>query len=99
MKKGFFTVILSVVLSGLTAYGILKAANPEELRAAQTAVGGSDARVARTVNLSLSDYPDFTYAAEHAVEAVVYVKVTLKSKQQQMISDPFFRFFFGEDPQ
>ena len=50
----------------------------------------------RTVNLSLSDYPDFTYAAENAVEAVVYVKVTVKSRQQQNI-DPFFRFFFGDE--
>ena len=52
----------------------------------------------RTVNLSLSDYPDFTYAAENAVEAVVYVKVTIKPQQrQEQEIDPFFRYFFGDE--
>ena len=42
--------------------------------------------------MSLSDYPDFTFAAESCVEAVVYVKVTQKTQQQ--VVDPF-SFFFG----
>lgn len=49
----------------------------------------------RTVNLSQTEYPDFTYAAESAVDAVVYVKVTIK-QQQSAIADPFFKFFFGD---
>lgn len=45
-----------------------------------------------------SRYPDFTYAAENAVEAVVYVEVTIKSNSQvYQIDDPFFRFFFGDE--
>ena len=48
----------------------------------------------RTVNLSQSDYPDFTYAAESAVDAVVYVEVTVTQRYQ--LTDPFYRFF-GED--
>ena len=96
MGKNFFTVLLSVLLSGLTAYGIVKAATPTDNAGK---VYDENGQVAQTVNLSLSDYPDFTYAAEHAVEAVVYVKVTVKYQQQYMI-DPFFRFFFGdEEPQ
>ena len=95
MGKNFFTVLASVLLSGLTAYGIVKAATPTE--SAQT-VYNEQGEVVKTVNLSLSDYPDFTYAAEHAVEAVVYVKVTIKYQQQYMI-DPFFRFFFGDEGQ
>ncbi len=96
MKKGFLTVVLSVLLSGLTAYAIVKSTAPIEKEAPQT-VYSPDGQTVRTVNLSLSDYPDFTYAAENAVEAVVYVKVTIKSQQQQQYIDPFFRFFFGDE--
>ena len=102
MKKGFITVLLSVLLSGLTAYAIVKSAAPgqgSEQGSTQTkTVYSSDGQVVRTVNLSLSDYPDFTYAAENAVEAVVYVKVTIKPQQQQrqqQYRDPFLDFFGG----
>jgi Do/DeqQ family serine protease len=44
--------------------------------------------------LAQSDYPDFTYAAESAVEAVVYVDVVVT---QQYQIDPFFKFYFGLD--
>ncbi len=94
MKKGFVTVLISVVVSGLTAYGILSAATP---RADEAVQYDAQTGTVKTVNLSLSDYPDFTYAAENAVEAVVYVKVTVKSQQSQQYIDPFFRFFFGDD--
>lgn len=53
-----------------------------------------------SANLSDSeaDYPDFTYAAENAVQAVVYVEVTLtQTYQTPQIDDPFFRFFFGDE--
>ena len=96
MKKGFLTVVISILLSGLTAYAIVKSSTPAQ-NDAQQMVYSSDGQTVRTVNLSLSDYPDFTYAAENAVEAVVYVKVTIKPQQQQQQIDPFFRFFFGDD--
>jgi len=95
MGKNIFTVLASVLLSGLTAFGIVKAATPEQTG---SIVYSPEGESPRTVNLSLSDYPDFTYAAETAVEAVVYVKVTIKYQQQYMI-DPFFRFFFGDEGQ
>jgi len=97
MKKGVFTLVLSVILSGLTAYAVVKSSDKEDAGTAKTAYN-SEGQVVKTVNLSLSDYPDFTYAAENAVEAVVYVKVTIKTQQQryQMV-DPFFRFFFGDE--
>ena len=75
MGKNFITVLASVLLSGLTAYGIVKAATPSDGQ--QAVVVNEQGETVRTVNLSVSDYPDFTYAAEHAVEAVVYVKVTV----------------------
>ena len=86
-------VAASVLLSGLAAFGIVKTATPDIQTLENVTPQG---QTTRTVNLSLSDYPDFTYAAENAVEAVVYVKVTVKSRQQQYI-DPFFRFFFGDE--
>ena len=96
MAKGIFTVLASVLLSGLTAFGIVKAATPQQSNAVYSDEQGT---TPRTVNLSVSDYPDFTYAAEHAVEAVVYVKVTIKYQQQYQMIDPFFRFFFGDEGQ
>ena len=96
MAKNFITVLLSVLLSGLTAFGIVKAATPQEPGAV---VYSQEGQAPRTVNLSQSDYPDFTFAAETAVEAVVYVKVTIKYQQQYQMIDPFFRFFFGDEGQ
>lgn len=95
MKKGFITILFSVILSGLTAFGIVKAANPDNSGA--TGIINQNGQSVKTVNLSLSDYPDFTYAAENAVEAVVFVKVTMKPNQSPFQGmDPFFRFFFGD---
>ena len=91
MKKSILTVALSVLLSMLAAYGVLKAANVEGSDKVSTP---STNEVTKTVNLAQSDYPDLTYAAEAAVEAVVYVEVT--ATQQYQMDDPFFRFFFGE---
>ena len=99
MKKGIITVLLSVLVSGLTAYAIVKTASPAPSES-QEVVYSQDGQTVRTVNLSLSDYPDFTYAAETAVEAVVYVKVTIQNRQSSGPSpmDDLFRYFFGEDP-
>ncbi|MBQ2549645.1 MAG: trypsin-like peptidase domain-containing protein, partial [Bacteroidales bacterium] len=98
MKKGFFVVLLSVLLSGLTAYGVVKA-NNEGVFVSSPSDGSGNAVEYRTktVNLADSDYPDFTYAAESAVDAVVYVEVTVKMRQQYQQIDPFFRYFFGEE--
>ena len=93
MTKNFVTVLLSVLLSACAAYGIVKASGPE-LKAANNTVS-YDGSAYRTVNLAQTDYPDFTYAAETAVDAVVYVEVTVKTRQQYQI-DPFFRYFFGD---
>lgn len=97
MKTGIVTVIASVGLSMVTAFGIVKAATPSK----EDQMPQTEQRTARgTVNLSASDYPDFTFAAENAVDAVVYVKVTIKREQPQMqMIDPFFQFFFGDGNQ
>jgi len=97
MKKGLLVVVVSVLLSGITAYAVSKAVDPENGKLTKT-VYDSEGQAVKTVNLSLSDYPDFTYAAENAVEAVVYVEVTVEQKasQRQQMVDPFFEYFFGQ---
>ena len=95
MNKNMLTIIASVLLSGLTAFGIVKANQPEEQQTPATTTYSIDGSAYRTVNLAQDNYPDFTYAAESAVDAVVFVKVTIKSTQQYYI-DPFFKFFFGD---
>ena len=92
MKKGFLTILLSVLAGGLTAYGVVKA---NERTLDPVKVVGENGNVEyRTVNLAESDYPDFTYAAESAVEAVVYVEVTVQQTRRSQGIDPF-EFFFG----
>jgi Do/DeqQ family serine protease len=96
MKRGFLTVLLSVVAGGLTAYAVVKASEPKTLEPtlATTVVKDASGNAVeyRTVNLAETDYPDFTYAAETAVESVVYVEVTVQSQSRSV--DPF-EFFFG----
>lgn len=91
MKKNILLLFLAALVGGLTAYAVTKNTNAKDTVAVTVPQDGSF----RTVNLNLSDYPDFTFAAESAVDAVVYVKVTV---QTQMIQGPssifdFFDFF------
>lgn len=90
MKKGILIALLAALVGGLTAYVVAK----------NTSVGTSevivsnDGNVYRTVNLAQTEYPDFTYAAESAVDAVVYVKVTVTDVYRQA-PNSIFDFFFG----
>ena len=92
MKKGFLTVLLSVLAGGLTAYAVVKASEPQTPAGTVVTDASGQAVEYRTVNLADTDYPDFTYAAETAVESVVYVEVTVQSQSRSV--DPF-EFFFG----
>ncbi len=92
MKKGIITFVASALVGGLTAYAVARTVAPDDTF--QTVVSGNDGTTYRTVNLNLSDYPDFTYAAESAVDAVVYVKVAVPTRQMQAPSS-IFDFFFG----
>lgn len=94
MRKSFIVVLLSVILSASVAFVVVKANNKQFNEFSEP---NSLEPTYRTVNLSLSDYPDFTYAAENAVDAVVYIKVTVKSNRQNQYIDPFFQFFFGDE--
>lgn len=96
MNKTLLTILISVFVSGLAAYCVVKSIAPTGT-ASEAISYKSDGQMVKTVNLSVSDYPDFTYAAEHAVEAVVFVKVTIQEQQRQSYIDPFFRYFFGDE--
>ena len=92
--KNMTTVLLSILAGGLTAFGVVKATAPQPVSEPTTVVTDAAGNTVeyRTVNLADSDYPDFTYAAETAVESVVYVEVTVQSQSRSV--DPF-EFFFG----
>lgn len=94
MKRGITTLLLSMIVGGLTAFAVVKTTNDSPKGNTIEATVQGEGGQFRTVNLSLSDYPDFTYAAESAVDAVVYVKVTSTQTQQSM-PNSIFDFFFG----
>ena len=101
MKKNVLTVICSVVAAAITTVAIVSLTNrANNFQTSYNTDYSADsvAPVYRTVNLNASEYPDFTYAAEASVDAVVYVKVTLKTRyNDNSMMDPFFRFFFGDE--
>lgn len=92
MKKVVLTVLLSALAGGLVAFAVVKRAENNTGR--QEVVISPDGGQFRTVNLEQTEYPDFTYAAESAVDAVVYVKVTVKDATRTAPSS-IFDFFFG----
>ena len=90
MKRGFLIVLLSALAGGLTAYGVVNAVSKSNVQVVSDSSGGAQFR---TVSLSQDNYPDFTYAAETCVDAVVYVKVS--STQTVQTPNSIFDFFFG----
>ena len=90
MKRGILIALLSAAAGGLTAYAVVNTMTKNQIQSAPI----TDMAQFRTVNLSHENWPDFTYAAESAVDAVVYVKVTSTQTQQQAPSS-IFDFFFG----
>ena len=99
MKQTYLTILLSVLLSVAASCGVLVGnrylnANEDKTDAASEAT----VEPARPlVQIQPGSYPDFTYAAETAVDAVVYVKVTVKTGAYGYYGsdDPLFDFFFG----
>ncbi len=90
MKRGILIVLLSAVVGGLTAFGVVRMMSGDGISVIQ----GADSVSFRTVSLNHDNYPDFTYAAETCVDAVVYVKVSATQTIQQN-QGSIFDFFFG----
>ena len=89
MKKGFWIVLLSALVAGLTAFCVVKLMRPQTVEI----YNATDGPQYRTVSLSHDNWPDFTYAAETAVDAVVYVKVTATETTSSPQS--LLEYFFG----
>lgn len=96
MKKTIFTVLLAALVGGVTAYAVVEHENGAQTVASQQ--GDIQGSLYRTVNLSQDKYPDFTYAAESAVDAVVYVKVSVQVSSRQA-PNSIFDYFFGFEGQ
>ena len=92
MKKGILITLLSALAGGLTAYAVVHETVLDNVAAGQQI--SADGSLFRTVNLSHENWPDFTYAAESAVDAVVYVRVKATQAAQEMPGS-IFDFFFG----
>ena len=92
MKRGILITLLSALAGGLTAYAVVKMVLPEQ--GTEIVQATMDGARFRTVSLTQDNWPDFTYAAESAVDAVVYVKVSATQTMQQAPSS-IFDFFFG----
>jgi Do/DeqQ family serine protease len=91
MKRGILITLLSALAGGLTAYAVVKTVNTGD---STVAAASHESGMFRTVNLQQDNWPDFTYAAESAVDAVVYVKVTSTQTMQQAPSS-ILEYFFG----
>ncbi len=83
-------MLLSAIAGGLTAFGVVRFMSSDSEQVANNAENVSF----RTVNLNHDNYPDFTYAAETCVDAVVYVKVSATQTIQQNPGS-LLDFFFG----
>lgn len=94
MKKRYImlTVLLSVAAGIIAAYFTVDYMLSGH-GAGKDSVPVSPAGVTRTVNLSADDYPDFTYAAETAVEAVV--SVTVIKRSEEYVPSGILGLFFG----
>ena len=93
MKKGILYFFIAAIAGAISACAVVKLSNRNSTTADSSAVVQSDTQF-RTVDLSNDKWPDFTFAAETCVDAVIYVKVRAT---QQVVSNagPLFRFFFG----
>ena len=90
MKKGIMIVLLSALIGGLTAHAVVYGMQTD----AQEEMVNAEDMEPRTVNWAPDNWPDFTYAAETAVDAVVYVKVVSSSSSSSDLSS-IFEYFFG----
>ena len=95
MKKGVLIAMLSALTGGLTAFAVV---NYMADRTEPVLSEDADGARFRTVNLTHDNWPDFTFAAESAVDAVVYVKVTSTSSSQQQAPSSIFFFGYPQGP-
>lgn len=90
MKRNLFLYLfLTVLVSGITSLAVI---NFKGKSSKVYYYPEGDTPVVRA-SFSPHEFPDFTFAAENAVKAVVHVKVTKKSSSQPY---SLFDFFYGQ---
>lgn len=93
MKKNILIILLSALAGGLTAFAVVSIV-PQSKGMMEIVHKNVEGPQFRTVSLNHDDWPDFTFAAENSVDAVVYVKVTSTQTLQQS-PESIFEYFFG----
>lgn len=100
MKKKAFYVVLLFVAGVIGGAGAYIAINPRQAQAAgkgdinEKMIGMDAAPGAHFTSYQASSYPDLTYAAENAVQAVVNIEVTHQVQSSGRGNlDPFLEFF------
>ena len=88
MKRTLLIILAAAVVGGTA--GFLASGVNRNMNSG-TYVYQDNMPAVRNVSIS-GEYPDFTYAAETSVKAVVYVKVVKKSETPPSIFDYFFGF-------
>ena len=103
MGKKFLYLLLIVAVSGLTGYFAAKKTLDRSLSdrdevAAIVDKNAADKKSVSQRRVEVTDVPNFSDAAESAVQAVVYVKVTQKANYQQPGSLLDLLFGFAQTP-
>ena len=89
MKRTLSILLLSVVLSTVASVVVMKCtSNKDDSFIYET----PEKTVVREITLENQNFPDFTYAAESSVDAVVFVKVVKRQKQRE---SSLLEHFFG----
>ena len=86
-------------VAGLVLTGRMRSAE-ESAAQTETPGGGTDAQAARSGGSLPAGLPDLTGIAQRAVDSVTNISSTQTVRRQSspFASDPFFQFFFGDDP-
>jgi Do/DeqQ family serine protease len=89
MKRNIIIYLfLTVLISGLTSFAVVTLSGDKS----STYSYPQDNTLIKNTSLTEPEFPDFTFAAESAVKAVVHVKVVMKGTNQPY---SLFDFFFG----
>ena len=108
MKRLLFASLAIVigVAAGLVLTGRLHSsqssdAAPVAPPTAANGEAGQAAQQAGSANRPFAGLPDFTGVAGQAISAVTKVSATqpIRTANNPFFNDPFFRYFFGEEPE
>ncbi|MFA6676593.1 MAG: Do family serine endopeptidase [Bacteroidales bacterium] len=95
MNKNLGIILTSAIVGGLVALGVTQFSGNFRQNKNSSYVYSDDTPKMQNVKFS-GELPDFTFAAESSVKAVVYVHVVKRVEGQQIPQlSPFFEYFFG----